>query len=85
MVDRGGNRIDQAPATDDEYASGGAYYDHFDSGERKGLILETIPAKIRLPLRFGMLPKGILEPSTSISMIPKPRASSHLRRPATGI
>lgn len=41
MVDRGGNRIDQAPATDDEYASGGAYYDHFDSGERKGLILEN--------------------------------------------
>ena len=58
MVDRGGNRIDQAPATDDEYASGGAYYDHFDSGERKGLILENNTGEDKTSIAIRYASKG---------------------------
>ena len=42
MVDRDGEKLDQAPATDDQHASGGAYYGHFDDGAGRGLILENV-------------------------------------------
>ena len=74
MVDRDGEKLDQAPATDDQHASGGAYYGHFDDGAGRGLILEMYPRRMqhRFPSSMLLITKG---PSIFISMRPRRRTN----------
>ncbi|WP_040195707.1 putative Ig domain-containing protein [Candidatus Soleaferrea massiliensis] len=63
LVNRYGEKLDQKPATDDPNASGGAYYDHFDSGERKGLVLQNTSGedKLSISIRYSSYNSGTFD------------------------